>query len=199
MPFRFTHRIERQAMTVPYGPIRDEIRDNRGFVDIRGRPDKAREILEGKDSPALGKLLVRLAAPGSPIFTLGCDLGSHREPTNVPARRREVAGGYIQFASIHYDRAGLAAYGAFGNAIIAFLKTQVGEDNWKIDFVGQGVNFQFDDKQKGIFPSLWLWLFAAARDPFSAVASRERLIQAIDSASALPAALDSFASAVEPK
>ncbi len=171
-------------MTVPYGPIRDEIRHNRGFIDVRGRPDKAREIVEGRDSPALGNLLVRVAIPGSPIFTLGCDFGSHREPTNVPARRREVAGGYIQFASIYYDRASPKSYAAFGNAIIAFLKMQVGEDNWNIDFVGQGVNFQFDDKPKGIFPSLWLWFFAAARDPFSAVASRERLIQAIDSASA---------------
>src|SRR5213080_3107520 len=186
MPFRFTFRIEREAITVPYGPMRDEIRHNHGFIDVRGRPHKAAEIVEAGGSPALRDLLVRVATPGSPIFTLGCDLGSHREPTNVPARRREVAGGYIQFASIHYDRARPSSYAAFGNAIIAFLKKHVGQDYWKVDFVGKGVKFQLDNEPNGIFPSMWLWFFAAARDPFSAIESQERLIQAIDSAISRP-------------
>src|SRR5712671_3738486 len=102
MAFKFTFRIDPEAMTVPYAPIADDIRHNRGFVDLRGLPGEAKEIAEGSDSSALSNLLVGLAAVGSPIFTLGCDLGAHREPTHIPLRRREVAGGYIQIASVHY-------------------------------------------------------------------------------------------------
>jgi hypothetical protein len=91
-------------MTVPYAAIADDIRNNSGFEDLRGRPDKASAIAEGNASPALRRLLVRIANVGSTIFTLGCELGSHQEPTHVPMRRREVAGGYVQFAIIHYNR-----------------------------------------------------------------------------------------------
>jgi hypothetical protein len=34
---------------------------------------------------------------------------------------------------------------------------------------------------------LWIWFFAASGDPFAALQSRERLIQSIDIAAALPA------------
>jgi hypothetical protein len=117
MAFKFSCHVDPEGMTVPYLPRTDEIRRNRGFVDLRGRPDKANEIAEGGDSLALRNLLVRVAKAGSPIFTIGCDLGAHQEPTNVPARRREVAGGYIQSASIHYDRAEPESYSACANAI----------------------------------------------------------------------------------
>jgi hypothetical protein len=77
-------------MTVPYAPITDDIRHNRGFVDLRGRSDLAREIAEGRDSVALRNLLVRIAQPGSRIFTIGCDLEAHQEPTHAPLRRRDA-------------------------------------------------------------------------------------------------------------
>jgi hypothetical protein len=38
-----------------------------------------------------------------------------------------------------------------------------------------------------------IWFFAAAGNPIAALESRERLIEAIDKASALPATLESFA------
>jgi hypothetical protein len=95
MPFRFFFRVDPNAITVPYAPIADDIRQNRGFVvDLREHPEKARDIAEGNQSSALRHLLVRVAAAGSPIFTLGCDMGAHVESTRVPLRRREVAGGY---------------------------------------------------------------------------------------------------------
>ena len=90
MPFQFSFRVDPGAITVPYAAITDDIRRNRGFVDLRGHPDKANEIVEGNDSPALRHLLVRLANVGSAILTLGCDLGAHQEPPHVPLRRREV-------------------------------------------------------------------------------------------------------------
>jgi hypothetical protein len=113
----------------------------------------------------------------------------------VPLRRREVAGGYIQFASVHYDRAVTNSYAAFANAIVAHLKECAGNDNWKIEFIVKHVDFQFAVEPKGLCPSLWIWFFAAARDPFAALQSRERLIEASDAATALPTTLESFSSA----
>jgi hypothetical protein len=83
-----------EGITVPYAPIFDAIRKNRGFKDTRGRPDLAEEIAEGIESRALGKCLVRIAKENL-YFSLGCDLGSHREPEQ-PAPLRQAAGGYIQ-------------------------------------------------------------------------------------------------------
>ncbi|MBI3758977.1 MAG: hypothetical protein HY269_04390 [Deltaproteobacteria bacterium] len=192
MPFRFTFRIDDEAMTVPYAPITDDIRRNRGFTDLRGQPSRAKEIAEGNSSSALSDLLVRVAEVGSPIFTLGCDLGSHTEPTHVPKRRREVAGGYVQIASIQYHRTKTEAYAAFANSMVDALRARCGKDNWKIDIVGKGVNFQFDREPKGVQPSLWIWFFAAASDPFAAIESRERLIAALCEIFVLPSALEPF-------
>jgi len=195
MASKFTFRVDREGTTVPYPAVSNEIQHNRGFVDLRGRPDLAKEIAEARDSVALRNLLVRIANADSKIFTLGCDLGTHQEPTHVPQRCREVAGGYIQFASAHYDGAATESYAAFANAIVAHVKQCAGEDNWKIEFIGKYVNFQFEGKPKALCPTLWVWFFAAARDQFAAMESRERLIEAINAAIALPAALESFSSA----
>ncbi len=195
MTFRFTFRFDPEGMTVPYASITDDIRRNRGFVDLRGHPDRAKEIAERKESPALRNLLVRVANVGSAIFTVGCDLGTHQVRTNVPMRRREVAGGYIQFASVHYDRAEPESYASFANAIGKSVKARAGRDHWKIECIGKWVNFEFEGEPKGIRPSLWIWVFAAASDRIAAAQSRERLIAAIDAATALPATIESFASA----
>ena len=195
MTFRFSFRVDPEGMTVPYAPIKDDTRRNRGFVDLRGHPNRAKEIAEGKDSPALRNLLVRVANVESAIFTTGCDLGAHREPTNVPTRRREVAGGYIQFASIHYDRAEPQSYSAFANAIGKNVEACAGHDHWKLDCIGKWIDFQFDGEPQGIRPSLWIWFYAAASEQLDAMQSRERLIEAIDFATALPATLESFRSA----
>jgi hypothetical protein len=194
MTFNFSFRVDPEGMTVPYPPRNDEIRRNRGFVDLRGRPDKANEIVEGTYSPALRNLLVRIAKAGSPVFTIGCDLGEHQEPTSIPARRREVAGGYIQIASIRYHRAEPESYSSFANAIRMNVNTQVGRDHWKIQCIGKWVDFKFDGEPQGLRPSLWIGFFAAASDQFGALQSRERLIEAVDLATALPDTLASFAS-----
>jgi hypothetical protein len=172
MAFKFSFRVDPEAMTVPYAPITDDIRRNRGFIDLRGRPNEVDKIAEGNESAALRRLLVRVAAVGSPIFTIGCDLGAHREPTNVPVRRREVAGGYIQFASVQFEKTKSDSYAALANAIVAHVKARTGEDNWRIDFIGKWVNFQFEGEPNGIYASLWIWFFAAARDPTAALQSR---------------------------
>ena len=192
MTFKFSFHVDPEGMTVPYPPWTGGMQRNHGFVDLRGRPDKANEIAEGVDSLALRNLLVRIAKAGSPIFTIGCDLGAHQESTNVPARRREVAGGYIQFASIHYDRAEPESYSAFANAIGKDVKARIGHDHWKLDCIGKWIDFKFAGEPQGIRPSLWVWFYAAASGRFDAMQSRERLIEAIDAATTLPATLESF-------
>lgn len=141
-------------------------------------------------------LLGRVAQPGSPIFTLGCDLGSHTEPTHVPRHRREVAGGYVQIASVNYDRTKTQAYAEFANLMVAAVRARSGEDHWRVDIAGKWVDFQFEGEPNGVQPSLWIWFFAAARDPFAAVQSRERLIEAIGERLVLPSALKPFTLAV---
>jgi hypothetical protein len=192
MPFRFSFRVDDKAITVPYAPISDDIRRNSGYVDLRGWPDKAHDIAEGSDSPALRHLLVRAASAGSGIFTLGCDLGTHQEPNRTGTTARQFAGGYVQFASKHYDQTKPPSYAAFANAIVAGMKLRVGKDLWEINFVGQPVSFKFDNEPNGIFPSLMVWFFANARSPLAALQSRERLIRAIDETTTLPSAIEAF-------
>ena len=48
MTFKFTFRVDPVGMTVPYAAIADDIRNNSGFEDLRGRPDKASAIADGK-------------------------------------------------------------------------------------------------------------------------------------------------------
>jgi hypothetical protein len=192
MSFKFTFRVENEANTVPYPPVKDDIRDNRGFVDLRGRPDVAREIAEGHTSPALRDLLIRVADPRSPIFTVGCDLGIHTDPTSVPLRRREVAGGYIQLVGTHYRLTPTDAYAALANAVVDAIRNLKSDDYWKIDFVGRGVRFKFEDAPEGIWPCLWIWFFGAAREVSAAIESRERLITAVSNTLVAPDAIRPF-------
>jgi hypothetical protein len=123
---------------------------------------------------------------------LGCELGDHQEPNRTGAKTRQIAGGYVQFASRHYDLAKTESYAAFANAIVAGMKTRVGKDHWEINFAGQPVSFKFDNEPNGIYPTLTVWFFANARSPLAALQSRERLIKAIDEISTLPPAIECF-------
>jgi hypothetical protein len=192
MPLKFSFKVDTEGMTVPYPPLTDEIRCNRGFLDLRGKPHGVSEITEAHESPALRNLLARLAQKESLIFTLGCDLGAHQERTNVAAYRREIAGGYLQFAGIRYDSIEPQSYAAFANAIGKEVESRADSDHWKLNCVGRWVDFKFPGEPQGLQPSLWVWFFAASRTPLDAIESRERLIEAINAGAALPATLDLF-------
>jgi hypothetical protein len=183
--FKFSFKVDPVGITVPYAPLTDKIRRNRGFIDLRKEPERASEIAEGADSPALRNLLLRVAKKGL-LFSIGCDLGAHQERASISARRREVAGGYIQFASIHYDRAEPQSYSALANAIGKDVKSRAGQDHWKLDCIGTWVDFKFEGEPQGLRPSLQIWFFAASNTGVNALQSRERLIEAIDAAVAAP-------------
>jgi len=52
-----------------------------GFVDLRRTPERAWQLAEAGDLPALGEALARLNAPGSPVWTSKCDFWPAIEAT----------------------------------------------------------------------------------------------------------------------
>ena len=148
MGLRVAFQQEIEAIPVPYPPVDDYIRNNRGFMDLRGRPADAARIPETAASPALLRLLVRLAELNAPLFSLGCDLGSHEE-TNVARKRRHVAGGYIQVAAAKYDQVTPDAYHAFANIIKSKLNRPSEVHIWEVVFILQGVEFRFYLRRRG--------------------------------------------------
>jgi hypothetical protein len=184
VPLKINHRGG-EGITVPYAPMLDSVRKNRGFKDVRGRPDLAAEIAEGIESRALDECLVRIASENL-YFSLGCDLGNHQEP-DQPAPLRQVAGGYIQVTSINYALATTDQMDAFSLAFGSRLKRQSRSHQWSIDLVGTWVNFILPEEPAVSAPSMWIWFFAAARVLSKAEASREALIGAISETLHAPA------------
>jgi hypothetical protein len=176
---RTTYGVQSRAITVPYGPIYGKIRRNSGFTDLRGRPDHAANIVEGKESAALRNLLVRLAYPDSPLFSIGCDLGSHEEK-RAPPKRRLVAGGYIQLAGSDYKGTSADAYLKVAKSVEASVSTNVDHNSgWELMFVLQPVEFRFEPTEPTLCSSLSVWFFAGSKDLTNATASRELLIEAL--------------------
>jgi len=166
--------IEKEGMTVPYPPLFNDIRRNHGFVDLRGRPDLAIEIPESSQSPTLKAILVELSEPDSPLFTLGCDLGTHEEPWREESARH-VAGGYVQLMCTSYSDRSPEDYTTFGYAIAQVLGEKAQDYNWFVRFVLKLVALSLKDFS-GAAPSLWIWFYAIAETPEAALASRESLI-----------------------
>lgn len=166
--------IDLAGMTVPYSPLFDSIRRNHGFEDVRGRPERAAEIPEGEKSGALRELLVALAAPGSPLFTLGCDLGKTREPYS-DGKWHYLAGGYVQVISANYVNRHPDEYYRFAKAIAEAMKAAIARHSWRLRFVMTPACVNLDGNSN-VEPSLWLWFDAVARKPKFAVASREDLL-----------------------
>jgi hypothetical protein len=88
--------------TIPYGPIFDGVRKNRGFVDARGRPDIAAIIAEGSESAALKALLVRIAEENVLPFIGVRSRHAHRAGSKAGAalcRRRLCSGGRYRLSA----------------------------------------------------------------------------------------------------
>jgi hypothetical protein len=169
--------VEQEGMTVPYGPLFDEIRSNHGFVDLRGRPDLAVSIAEGSGSAALKALLVEFAEPGATFFTLGCDLGAHEEPWQEEAVR-QVAGGYVQFMCADYDGRSPEDYTTLGHSVAQMLEGSAQDHEWSLYFRVKPVVFNLDNFC-GLTLSLDICFFAAAATAEAAVASHEDLLSGL--------------------
>jgi hypothetical protein len=180
--------VDSEGTTVPYGAFSDSIRKNYGFQDLRGKPEAAGSVAETAGSDALRRLLVRIAQPGFPIFTLGCDLGAHEEPEAPPARRR-VSGGYVQVAAVDYDKTTGKIYSAFANGIARVVREAASKRWWELRFVLKGAAFKFDPLSGDVHPTVWIWFFASASNLSDATLSREGLVDAIGNALSSPAVL----------
>lgn len=166
-----------QAITIPYPPLVDRIRNNRGFVDTRGRPDLALRIAEGSQSKALQNCLVRISKENL-YFSIGCDLGHHPEPDS-PAAQRCCAGGYLQVAPINYADCTTDQIDAFGFAIADSLGPLSKKQFWELNLIGEYVNFQLPSERPIQAPSMQIWFYARARDLRRAISSRESLLGSI--------------------
>jgi hypothetical protein len=160
--------------TVPYGPLFDDIRKNRGFVDARGRPDVAASIAEGSESAALRNLLIRISEENV-YFSLGCDLGTHPEP-EAKATLRQVAGGYVQVVGMDYERLSTDNYDEFGSRIERGLRAKSQGRSWRLWLQGCYVDFKLPDRPAVMAPNMWIWFFARAKTEKRAVEGREELI-----------------------
>jgi hypothetical protein len=165
------------AITVPYASFKKGRRENYGFVDIRGRPDLASKIAEGLKSPSLQKLLLLAASGGAPVFSVGCDLGSHLEADALESARF-VAGGYVQFVSNQYALAPPAKLKGWAKSVAKTIKKHAMDANWRVLFEIAPIQLNIDDffdLTGSIHVSFW----ALAQSPMAAADSRELLIQAI--------------------
>ncbi len=165
------YESEQEGITVPYSPLFDGMRQNHGFVDLRGHPELAAEIPECAKSPALKALLMELSNREASFFTLGCDLGSHEEP-ELGEGNRYVAGGYIQLMHACYADRLPEDYTNLGYAIAQKLEEQSHDYNWIVRFVPSFVVFNLDNFSN-LASSLWIWFYATAPTSEAALASRE--------------------------
>lgn len=177
MTIEVSRSFSGRGITVPYAPIFDDIRKNHGFLDVRGQPNLAAQILEGHDSEALRALLVRIAREGS-YFSLGCDLGAHVEDVEL----KNVAGGYLQIASTDYANTSTDHYDVFCDALAKNLEARADRRSWRVDLQGAYVQFRLPGEEFILAPSIWIWFFAAAKTCADARKSREGLICVLEDA-----------------
>lgn len=167
------------GISVPYAPIFDEVRVNRGFIDTRGKPEVAAKIAETATSPELRRLLVELASEGR-LFSIGCDLGQHVDFERKSIRRC-VAGGYIQVAFMNYSSASTSEYDGLANAIERVVRSMSDRSSWSLRLMGCFFDFRFPNEPLARAPSLWIWFYARAKRERQAVQEREALIRALTS------------------
>jgi hypothetical protein len=123
--------MDEKGMTVPYPPLFDDVRKNHGFVDVRGRPELASQIVEGSDSLAMRKLLVELAQSDSKIFSVGCDLGT------APLTEGDLphtSGGYVQIMYVTYADRSPDDYAKYAAAVAEALREASQNHEWRVNF-----------------------------------------------------------------
>lgn len=164
--------------TVPYPPIFDDIRRNHGFVDTRDRPDRVIEIPEARESEALASLLRLLAAPETPLISLGCDLGQHEAPKSRFETRR-VAGGYIQVIATQREPQDLelAFLKETGKRLERGLIETAAGDRWEIELRLAPVKLNLELETE--CQSIWIWFLCKSSSYRDALASRERLLKSL--------------------
>ena len=158
------------AITVPYKAVSDEVRQNRGFVDLRGRPDLAATISEGLNCASLQRFLIDLARPDSCAFSVGCDVGEHREHDAY------VSGGYVQLVSERYAKLSPDDYLEYARRIAELIEHESAQSSWRLLFVHQFIVFKLD-VSVDLISSLAIWFYGLANTQIEADISRGKLIE----------------------
>jgi hypothetical protein len=172
---RCQQQLTDRIMSVPYSAGRRR-RSNHGFTDLRGCPSKAAIIAEATSSPALTFLLKCAAAPNAPFFSIGCDIGHHREKELVSSY---VSGGYVQLASHDYASTELRDYWSLAEQVQKACRTASSGYRWRITFLAARCNFRLGHDPEVTAPSLLIYFWALAKTASLAEQSREALIFAI--------------------
>ncbi|MER8762641.1 MULTISPECIES: hypothetical protein [unclassified Mesorhizobium] len=167
-----------EAITVPYPAFHSATRSNCGFVDIRGRADLAAQIPECLNSANLKGFLMRLAASEAPLFSVGCDLGSHTDLA-LEKHRREIAGGYVQVVSSWYSKIAPQDWASLFNSVGDAIENQSASDDWTVHFELAPIKVNLDGFN-GLTGSVTTNFFAHAPSRQKALNSRERLIGVLD-------------------
>lgn len=168
--------LSKQGITVPYDRKFQGVQKNAGFVDVRGRPDLAAEISEAAQSDSLRVLLMALAEPAAPVFTLGCDLGMREEPTGTSMRY--VAGGYVQVMSASFASASPDDYLTMAEVLSERVDGKSAGSCWELEHLCTPVDFRLG-RHSGIVPSIQIWFDAKAETREAALLSREVLVDAL--------------------
>jgi hypothetical protein len=168
--------MDDEGMTVPYPSLFDDVRKNHGFVDLRGRPELASEIMEGTQSSAMKRLLIKLAQPESKFFTIGCDLGTKHLDSDEFSH---TAGGYIQIMNADYVERTPEDYTRFASGVAETLKMKCERHQWQVHFLLKPVQFNLDNFNN-MTGSLWIWFHVFSDSAESSLTSREVLILALD-------------------
>jgi hypothetical protein len=175
------------ATPIPYPSCFENARTNAGFLDLRGHPELIERVHEVKKSPALQRLIERAAAQNAPIFTLGCDLGSHTDHSEKPGLPA-IAGGYVQFAAKQFLLTPPKAYYGHAKFIRRHLKAVSGKRVWRLAFSLTPCVFRFSGLDEfGGSNYVAFWAFEKTAD--AALAVREQLIDEITTAIFHPNAL----------
>jgi len=169
----------KQGITVPYDRKFKGLQKNSGFVDVRGKPGLAAQIPEAAQSDSLRALLIALAEPDAPVFTVGCDLGTRQEITGASVRY--VAGGYVHIMSASFAGASSDDYLAMAEAVSATVDAKSAGCLWELLYLNTPIDFRLG-QHFGVVPSIQIWFDAKAGTPDAALLSREALIDALCSA-----------------
>ena len=179
-----TYESAEAGITVPYGARFQGLQRNSGFVDIRGRPDLAAQIPEVAHSDSLKALLIALAEPGVPIFTVGCDLGTRSEDDR--SSTTYVAGGYVHIMNSSFASSSADDYYLMTQRISEHVDSKSAGKYWELLHSYTPVDFQLEG-HSGIVPAVQIWFDAKAETAVAALLSREALIEALCTAlKALP-------------
>ncbi|MEA2994290.1 MAG: hypothetical protein QOD40_3210 [Alphaproteobacteria bacterium] len=167
-------------MPIPYGPAMRNGRKNRGFKDLRGKPEQAAAISEARESPMLRELLAAAALPAARLFTVGCDLGGHRLRGQRKFRWPEVKGGYIQFALRDYAEATPEEYLLEARSFEDLLRPSSRGHRWRVVMhLRHHCIFRLGQAPETIAPTLAVHFWASGFDAAAALMSREALLAAL--------------------